>query len=79
MTPGKSKDKQFTYSFHRSLQDYSKALRAGGFAIVRMEEWISHKDSQPGPRAAAENTARKEFPLFLAIEAIKITPAGHLT
>lgn len=79
MTPGKRTDKEFTYSFHRSFQEYSKALRAGGFAIIRVEEWISHRESQPGPRAEAENTARKEFPLFLAFEAVKIAPAGHLT
>jgi hypothetical protein len=30
-------------------------------------EWYSHKESQPGPRAKAENRARKEFPLFLAL------------
>jgi len=60
--------KEVTWSFHRSLQDYMKALSAAGFAITRMEEWISHKKSEKGPRASAEDLARKEFPLFLAIE-----------
>lgn len=46
-----------------------KALRTANFAIVRMEEWISHRESEKGPRKIAEDTARKEFPLFLAIEA----------
>ena len=78
MTPGKQGGKEFTVSFHRSLQDYAKALRAGGFAIIRIEEWISHRESQPGPRAVAENAARKEFPLFLAFEAIKIAHPGSL-
>jgi hypothetical protein len=32
-----------------------------------LQEWSSHKESQPGPRARAENRARKEFPLFLAL------------
>ncbi len=68
MTPSKETQKKFTYSFHRSLQDYMKALRAAGFAITRLEEWISHKQSQKGPRARAEDHARKEFPLFLCIE-----------
>jgi ubiquinone/menaquinone biosynthesis C-methylase UbiE len=68
MHPGKN-EKSVTYSFHRSLQDYMKVLRSAGFCIVRIEEWISHKTSEPGPRAKAENAARKEFPLFMAIEA----------
>lgn len=69
MTPGSLSAKTFTYSFHRSLQDYMKALRASGFSITRLEEWISHKKSQQGPRMKTEDRARKEFPLFLCIEA----------
>ena len=68
MHPGRTGEKSVTYSFHRSLQDYMKAIRAAGLGIVRLEEWISHKVSEPGPRAKAENTARKEFPLFMTIE-----------
>lgn len=71
MTPGSSSGKEYTYSFHRSLQDYSKALFKAGFAITRMEEWISHRHSEPGPRQEAEDIARKEFPLFLMIECRK--------
>ncbi len=72
MHPGKRGMKSVTYSFHRSLQDYMKALRGAGFAIVRLEEWISHRTSEPGPRAKAENTARKEFPLFMMIECVRL-------
>ncbi len=68
--PG-SAAKEFTYSFHRSLQDYTKALRSAGLSITRLEEWISHKVSEKGPRAAAEDHSRKEIPLFLAIEVEK--------
>ncbi len=68
MHPGQKGKKSVTYSFHRSLQDYMKALRSADLAIVRLEEWISHRASEPGPRAKAENTARKEFPLFLMVE-----------
>lgn len=68
MHPGKNA-KEFTYSFHRSLQDYIKALCAAKFAVTRLEEWISHRASQKGPRARAEDRARKEIPLFLAVEA----------
>jgi len=70
MHPGKGK-KSLTYSFHRSLQEYMKLLRGGGFTITRLEEWISHKTSQPGPRAKAEDVSRKEFPLFMMIEATR--------
>lgn len=68
MTPGSQQDKIETWSFHRPLQDYVKALHAAGFAITRLEEWISHKKSQPGPHAQAEDVSRKEFPLFMAVE-----------
>ncbi len=68
--PGK-KGSPTTTSYHRSLQDFSKALSKAGFAITRLEEWISHKQSGKGPRQAAENTARKEIPLFLMLEARK--------
>jgi ubiquinone/menaquinone biosynthesis C-methylase UbiE len=69
MHPGKKRANSYTYSFHRSLQDYMKGLRAAGLAITRLEEWISHKTSEPGPKAKSENIARKEFPLFMMIEA----------
>lgn len=36
-----------------------------------LEEWISDKKSQPGPRSESEDKARKESPLFLFIEAKK--------
>lgn len=69
MHPGKKGSKSYTYSYHRSLQDYMKALRGAGFALTRLEEWISDKTSEAGPRKKAEDTARKEFPLFMLIEA----------
>ncbi len=69
MAPGKEGGGPYTWSFHRSLQDHMKALSAGGFALTRLEEWISHKKSETGPRAEAEDRARKEFPFFLAAEA----------
>ncbi len=77
MHPG-AREKEFTYTYHRSLQDYTKALRAAGCAIIRIEEWISHRESGEGPRKKAEDIARKEFPLFLAFEAMKVSPAGRL-
>jgi ubiquinone/menaquinone biosynthesis C-methylase UbiE len=60
-----------TVSFHRPLQYYAKALANSGFVISRIEEWTSHKTSDSGPRAKTENSARKEIPLFLYLQARK--------
>lgn len=70
MRPG-MKTGEKTFSFHRPLQVYFKALKKNGFSVSGLEEWISNKKSQPGPRAEAENKARKEFPMFLFLEATK--------
>jgi len=69
MHPGQHEHAE-TISFHRPLQWYVKALTKHGMLIDRLEEWTSHKTSV-GKRAKAENKARKEFPLFLALRAIK--------
>jgi ubiquinone/menaquinone biosynthesis C-methylase UbiE len=63
-----------TYSFHHPLQWYFKHFGKVGLAVDRLEEWTSPKVSDSGPRAEAENVARKEFPLFLYIRARKCTP-----
>jgi ubiquinone/menaquinone biosynthesis C-methylase UbiE len=68
MTPGSKTDKKFTVSFHRPLQVYVKALSKAGLSITRLEEWVSHKESEKGPRQKAENKSRKEIPLFMCIE-----------
>jgi ubiquinone/menaquinone biosynthesis C-methylase UbiE len=70
MHPGNTPN-QVTTSFHRPLQFYFKALNKAGFAVSLMEEWNSHKKSQAGPRANAEDIARKEIPLFLCLTAIR--------
>ena len=69
--PG-DKPEDYTISFHRPLQFYFKALNKSGFAVRRLEEWNSHKQSEWGPRQEAEDIARKEIPLFLMMEAIKL-------
>jgi ubiquinone/menaquinone biosynthesis C-methylase UbiE len=61
----------YTWSFHKPIGEYVKALRNAGLLIDAIEEWPSHKQSEPGPRSAAENQARKEIPMFMAIRAIK--------
>ncbi len=58
-----------TWTFHRPLQTYSRALASAGFAIELIEEWVSLRKSQPGPRSAEEDRTRREIPLFLAVRA----------
>lgn len=67
---------QYTWTFHRPIEQYVKALARCGLLIDALEEWPSHKTSDSGPRAPAENAARKEIPLFLALRAVKTGPAA---
>ncbi len=60
-----------TLSYHRPLQLYMKELAKHGFVLAGIEEWLSHRVSEKGPRAEAEDRARKEFPLFLMLNARK--------
>ncbi len=71
MHPGKESS-EVTYSYHRPMQSFFKWFGNSGFAVKNVEEWISDKVSDSGPRAEAENFARKEIPLFMYLEAIKI-------
>ncbi len=73
--PGSNPAQQI-WAFHRPLQTYINALGAAGLLVDRMEEWTSHKKSEPGPRAEAEDRARKEIPLFLALRAVKPRAQG---
>lgn len=70
MNPGKENTVE-TVSYHRSLQDFFKALNKSGFVVARLEEWISHKVSGKGPRQKSEDISRKEIPLFMAMECMK--------
>jgi ubiquinone/menaquinone biosynthesis C-methylase UbiE len=69
--PGKEPGK-YTWSFHKPIEAYVRALRNSGMLVDAMEEWTSHKKSTSGPRAGAENVAREEIPMFLAIRAVKV-------
>ena len=66
MHPGQQ-DSETTMSFHHSLTDLMKPAFAAGFTLAGLQEWCSDKVSEPGPRARAENRARNEFPLFIAL------------
>ncbi len=67
--PGKDPGK-YTWSFHKPIEAYVKALRNAGMLVDAIEEWPSHKKSTSGPRAPAENVAREEIPMFMAIRAV---------
>lgn len=69
---GRSGGDAVTWSFHRPIQTYVRLLAAAGLFIDAVEEWSSRRVSQPGPRAAAEDRARREIPLFLALRAVKM-------
>lgn len=69
MHPGKH-DGQMTWSYHHPLSDYSEYLYNAGFLIEKIEEWTSKKQSK-GTAANMENRAREEFPMFMAILAVK--------
>lgn len=70
--PGAAPD-VYTWTFHKPIEAYVRALRGAGLLVDSIEEWPSHKTSTSGPRAAAENVARKEIPMFMAIRAVKVS------
>lgn len=71
--PGSAPD-VYTWTFHKPIGSYVKALRQAGLLVDALEEWPSHKTSQgAGPRARAENNARQEIPMFLALRAVRIS------
>ncbi len=77
MHPGKAARKQpggelTTTTFHRPLQDYVIALGQCGLLIDALEEWPSARASDSGPRAAEENRARLEIPMFLGLRAVRV-------
>jgi SAM-dependent methyltransferase len=78
--PGR-RDGTATTFYHRPLADVITALGRAGLAITGCEELYSHRRSQgSGPFSRAEHKAAAEFPLFLALKAVKQThAASHST
>lgn len=60
-----------TVSFHRPLSFFFDSIVKSGLCVGRLSEWISHKVSDSGPRAPAENIARQEIPMFMCLEVVK--------
>lgn len=71
VSPGRDPSRHTTF-FHRPLSEYFNALGAAGMGATRVEELSSHRKSEPGARSRAENRARDEFPIFMAIRAVKM-------
>ncbi len=69
--PGKFKNTVETLSYHWPLESLTVWLKDAGFVINEIQEWCSNKTST-GSKAKMENSARKEFPLFMHISAQKI-------
>lgn len=63
---------EHTMFFHRPLGTYLGLLASAGLAVTGGEELLSHHRSEPGGRSRAENRARAEFPVFLALQLLKL-------
>lgn len=70
LTPPFAQANSFTVTYHRPLQSYFQALAEAGLCVDGLEEWTSHKTSEPGKRSKAENRARQEIPLFMALRVV---------
>lgn len=70
--PGKDSG-EHTAFHHRPLSDILTAIGKGGLAVTACEELYSHRRSQgTGPFSKAEHRAAAEFPLFIALKAVRI-------
>ena len=77
MHPGKAARQErggetTTWTFHRPLQTYIGAMARAGLFVSGLEEWISNRGSDSGPRAGEENRARREIPLFMGVRAVRV-------
>ncbi len=61
-----------THFHHRPLAELISALGNAGLGVISCEELYSHRRSQAaGPFSKAEHAAAEEFPLFLALGAVR--------
>lgn len=69
--PGKPQSPT-TVFHHRPLADLIRAIASAGLRIDACEELLTHrKSASHGPHGRAEQRAAAEFPLFLALKAVK--------
>lgn len=70
--PGKDSGERTAFH-HRPLSEIITSMGKGGLAVIGCEELYSHRRSQAsGPFSKAEHKAAEEFPLFIALKAVKI-------
>jgi len=70
--PGKASGEQTVFR-HRPLAELISSIGSAGLAVTACEELFSHRRSQgSGPFSKAEHRAAEEFPLFIALKAVKI-------
>jgi ubiquinone/menaquinone biosynthesis C-methylase UbiE len=69
MNPGEkiSKNKKYTFTFHRSMGEYINAFCKNGMSLNLCLEICSNKKSGHGPRKKVEDIARAEIPMFLLL------------
>jgi ubiquinone/menaquinone biosynthesis C-methylase UbiE len=67
-----------TRSFHRPISLYVNSLAELGFLIDHLDEIPAHKLAGPAAGQKAENLARREIPLFLAMRARRNQLLTHL-
>lgn len=66
-------DKQgVSWSHHRPLEMYINTLAQNGLLVDSLREIPTYKTTKPGDKAAAENLANQEIPLFLGLRARKV-------
>lgn len=69
--PGKGVSEQTAF-YHRPLAEILTDIGNGGLAVTACEELYSHRRSQgTGPFSKAEHAAAEEFPLFIALKAVR--------
>ena len=70
--PGKGGG-ETTAFYHRPLAEVLNAFGESGLAITGTEELYSHRRSQAGgSRSKGEHRAAREFPMFLAVAAVRL-------
>jgi len=70
--PGKATGEETAF-YHRPLADLLTCLGQQGLAVTACEELHSHRRSQgTGPFSKAEHAAAEEFPLFIALRAVRL-------
>lgn len=70
--PGKGGEQQTLFR-HRPLAAVLTALGDAGLAVTACDELHSHRRSQAtGPFSKAEHKAAEEFPLFIALKAVRL-------